>query len=187
MPSHLSPFEKLAPQILANIGLYAGTSSFLGPPTDLVALLSASHALYRVLSYTANKHLWAQVFQLKFDIEAVDRRLGERWTTSGCIAAEGRKRFAALKRIRHNVIAEGDLWTAYLMMLESDGRNQCQLMEWSKLRDYLYRVIFYRASTRNGSSALWFSDTEGTALTIWLLWMISTPGACRSQDVPNHA
>lgn len=179
--AQLSPIERLGPQVLNNIGLYASINTYLGPPTDLLALLSTSRTLYRVLSYRFNQHLWGTVSSLKFDIDPVDRRLGKRWTTSGCIAAEGRKRFAALKRIRHGIVAhsEGhlaDLWTAYLMMLESDGRNESQLIEWANLPAYLYQVIAYRAAVRHGSSSLWFSESEGTALTIWLIWMTSSKG-----------
>jgi hypothetical protein len=72
-----------------------------------------------------------------------------------------------------------DLWTAYLMLLESDGRNESQLIEWSDIRRFLYHVIMYRARTPRGPSSLWFSDTEGTALTIWLLWMTASAGESR--------
>ncbi|KAF7977139.1 hypothetical protein HWV62_4543 [Athelia sp. TMB] len=183
----LSPIEKLAPQVLSTIGLYAGINCALGPPTDLVALLSSSQALYCVLSYRANQHLWAAVFSVKFDTSAVERRLGERWTTSGCIAAEGRKRFSALQRIRRGIVAHSagghlaDLWVAYLMMLESDGWNESQLIEWANLPAYLYQVVAYRAATPHGSSVLWFSDTEGTALALWLLWMTSSEESIRDE------
>jgi len=179
-----SPFKSLAHEILVCIGYHAGTSSFHGPPTDLCALLSTCHGLYQVLSFTNNSQLWAQIFQFKFDTKAVTRRLGDRWTTSGCLAEECRKRFAAMKRIRHNNVVEqhhlSDLWTAYLMLSESDGRNERQLLEWSNIRPFLYHIIFCRARAPSGSPHSWFFDTEGTALTLWLLWMTASAG-----ELPN--
>ncbi|KIM85033.1 hypothetical protein PILCRDRAFT_817871 [Piloderma croceum F 1598] len=188
MSTELPAFEDLAPQVLGRIAFYAGTSSFLGPPTDLFALLSTSRKLYNVLSFTKNKQLWADIFKFKFDTDAAARRLSPRWSTSECQAEEGRKRFAAMRRIRHeyNAVAEqhhlSDLWTAYLMLLESDGRNESQLIEWSDIRRFLYYAIIYRARTPQGSSSLWFVDTEGTALTVWLLWMTANAETTRAED-----
>jgi len=182
MSTELPSLESLAPQILGRIAFFAGTSSFLGPPTDLLALLSTSYKLYNALSFTRNKHLWADIFKFKFDTDAAARRLSTRWSTSKCLAEEGRKRVAAMRRIRHeySAVAEqhhlSDLWTAYLMLLESDGRNESQLIEWADIRRFLYHVIIYRARTLQGSSSLWFADTEGTALTVWLLWMTANAG-----------
>ena len=85
-----------------------------------------------------------------------------------------------MKRIRQGVVAGqhhlSDLWTAYLMFLESDGKNESQLLEWSDIRRYLYHVIFFKANAPQGSAFSWFSDTEGTALTVWLLWMTASAG-----------
>lgn len=186
----LPSFESLAPQVWVRIAFFAGTSSVLGPPTDLLALLSTSRKLYDVLSFTKNKQLWADIFKFKFDTDAAARRLSARWSTSKCLAEEGRKRFAAMRRIRHeyNAVTEqhhlSDLWTAYLMLLENDGRNESQLVEWSDIRRFLYHVIIYRARTPQGSSSLWFVDTEGTALTVWLLWMTANAGASQLCDSP---
>jgi hypothetical protein len=185
----MSSFESFAPQVLGRIAFFTGTSSLLGPPIDLLALLSTSHTIYNVLSFTTNKQLWADIFKFKFDTEAAARRLSPRWATSECLAAEGRKRFAAMRRIKHEygAVAEehhlGDLWTAYLMLLESDGRNESQLIEWSDIRRFLYHVIIYRARTPRGSSSLWLVDTEGTALTVWLLWMTANPGESQLCDL----
>jgi len=182
MSTELPSFDSLAPEVLGCIAFFAGTNSFHGPPTDLLALLSTSRKLYDVLSFTKNKQLWADIFKFKFDTDAVERRLSKRWSTAECLAEEGRKRFAAMKRIRHeyNAVTEqhhlSDLWTAYLMLLESDGRNESQLIEWSDIQRFLYHVIMYRARTPQGSSSLWFVDTEGTALTVWLLWMTANAG-----------
>lgn len=187
MSAQLSPFESLDSPVLDLIGFFVGTSCFLGPTPDLLALISTSRKLYGALAFTANKDLWAKIFRFKFDTAAAKRRLSDRWATSPCLAEEGRKRFAAMKRIRHGVVAEqhqlSDLWTAYIMLLESDGHNESQLIEWSNIRSFLYHVIIYRARTPRQRSSLWFSDTEGTALTVWLLWMTASAGESLLYDV----
>lgn len=176
----LSPFERLAPYVLDNIAILAGRNAVLGPPSDLIALACSSKKLYNSLSFHKNKFVWGNVLKFKFDTDAINRRLGDGWTTLGCIAEEGRKRFAAMRRIRQKAVTGpyhlDDLWTAYLMMLESDGKNEAQLIEWADIRRYLYAVIRYRASTPIGASLLWFADSEGTGLAVWLLWMTSSAG-----------
>jgi hypothetical protein len=187
MSAQLSPLESLDSPALDRIAFFVGTSSFLGPAPDLLALISTSRTLYEALAFTANKDLWAKIFKSKFDTAAAGRRLSERWATAPCLAEEGRKRFAAMKRIRHGVVAEqhqlSDLWTAYIMLLESDGLNESQLIDWANIRPFLYRVIIYRARTPRERSSLWFSDTEGTALTVWLLWMTASAGKSLLYDV----
>lgn len=180
IPGQRSPFERLTSEVLVRIAFFVGTSSLLGPPTDLLALVSTSRAVYDVLSFTSNKHLWAEIFTVKFDTEAAARRLSPRWATSQCRAEECKKRLATMKRIRRGTMDElhhlSDLWTAYLMLLESDGRNESQLIEWCDIRRFLYSAISYRASAPQGSLSLWFIDTEGTALVLCLLWMTASAG-----------
>ena len=55
---------------------------------------------------------------------------------------------------------KSDLWTAYLMMLESDGKKERQLIEWANFRHYLYMVTVYRASVPRGHPCSWFFDTD---------------------------
>lgn len=188
MPAYLSPLESLPPTVLSCIGLHAAENSFLGTPDDLLALSLTSHTLHNALSSSTNKHLWGELFEFKFDIEAADRRLGDRWTTSGCLAQEANKRFAAMSRIRRGIVSgehhKSDLWTAYLMMLESDGNNERQLIEWANIQRYLYIVMFYRASAPKGHPCSWFFDTEGTALVLWLQWMTACPGKLSPHDLP---
>lgn len=178
MSASLSPIEKLALRTLESIAFY--TENFLGPPTDLLAFLSTSRTIYNALSFTTNQRLWSTIYKFKFDTKAISRRLGAGWSTSHCLAAEGLKRFAAMNRIRHGVVAEryhlSDLWTAYLMILEDDGRNYSQIVDWADIRQFLYKVISYRARAPPGSTCSWFQDTEGTALTVWLLWMTASSG-----------
>jgi hypothetical protein len=118
----LSPLDNLGPEILEHIAFYtvSDESSFLGPPSDLLALCLVtlvSRAINGAISLNNNTHLYALIFRFKFDYAAPVRRLTERWPTTHCLAIELKKRFIALKRIRHKQeYHQDDLWTSYLML-----------------------------------------------------------------------
>jgi len=172
-----SSLESLSPEILEHIAFLtvADWNHVNGPPKELVPLLCTSRTIYRVLSSSNN--LLASIFRLKFDCAAPTRRLGARWVTSSCLAFELKKRFAALQRIRRKICTHtDDLWTAYLLMMESDGRNEAQLIEWARVEEYLHTIIAYRVHAVPESPHYWFTETEGTSLIIWLLWMTSSRG-----------
>jgi hypothetical protein len=56
-------------------------------------------------------------------------------------------------------------------MTESDGKNESQLID-----VYIRNVLVYRALVPPGSPLAWLTDTEGSALTVWLLWMTVNRG-----------
>jgi hypothetical protein len=58
-------------------------------------------------------------------------------------------------------------------MIESDGKNERQLIEWAQVEEYLQTVIVQRART---PSYLWLKETDETALVIWLLWLTASRG-----------
>lgn len=136
----LSPLERCAPEILERIALSAVEERFLGPPSDLLALLTTSKTVNFALSPANNNNLYAKIFALKFDTAAASRRLTSRWLTSRSLATELRLRFAALKRIRNGVIngytLQYDLWTVFFILLEHDHKNALQLTEWAKARTF---------------------------------------------------
>src|SRR5213075_2151840 len=72
----------------------------------------------------------SQIFDTKFDIAAPRRRFTALHTI--CLASELVKRFQVFQRVRRRELSEhhivGDLWTIYLMLLESDGLNERQLV-----------------------------------------------------------
>ncbi|KAH7920230.1 hypothetical protein BV22DRAFT_1040065 [Leucogyrophana mollusca] len=173
----LSRFERLVKPALEHVAYFLATDTLLGPPADLVSLLCTSRTVNELLCFANNSHLYARIFRFKFDSSAVERRLPIGWSSTPCLAVELRKRFAALKRIRRSSVEAfyhlDDLWVAYLMMLESDGRNEAQLFEWAQLPRWVDCVISYRirASPESGSS--WLLDSVGTSISLWLLWMSS--------------
>ena len=140
----LSPFERCAAEILERIVLSAAEEQLLGPPSNLLALLTTSRTVNFALSPQKNNNLYAKIFALKFDTAAASRRLTARWLTSRCLAIELRLRFEVLKRIRSGVIdgymLQFDLWTVFLILLEHDRKNALQLTEWAKAHTFANRV-----------------------------------------------
>jgi hypothetical protein len=61
-------------------------------------------------------------------------------------------------------------------MTESDGKNESRLIEWAGIDVYIRNVLVYRALVPPGSPLAWLTDTEGSALTVWLLWMTVNRG-----------
>ena len=74
------------------------------------------------------------------------------------------------------------LWTAYLMMLENDGKNERQLREYARMDAWLRTYLL----DENGASLVrsavrrdqWpVGNDERIALAMWLFWMLLRPGA----------
>ncbi|KAG6335185.1 hypothetical protein ID866_3911 [Astraeus odoratus] len=143
----LSPFERLVSTnpVLDLIAFYVAVDPFLGPPSNLLPLLLTSRIVYNHLRVKSNPHLYANIFCHKFDCDAPERRLSPRWTTAPCLTEELRTRCTALKYIRKGKVSvQSDrdvLWTAYLMMLENDGRNEEQLCGWANLPQWALSAV----------------------------------------------
>src|SRR5258707_258884 len=183
---HIMPvlFDSIPQEVLENITFYAVASNPLGPPRELGPLLLVNRRLHGALSSASNPHLHSRIFASKFDTAALVRRLGPGAGTARKLAAELRRRFVQLARLRDKVgctigeLAEmtsgnggggggnsskckkkdggGDdgmteegmramhemLWTAYVMMLENDGKNERQLREYANLHEWLRAFWF---------------------------------------------
>lgn len=61
-------------------------------------------------------------------------------------------------------------------MLENDGKNERQLVEWAGLYGYLKRETCARFKADPSSPINWFQDTEETSLILWLWWMTFSRG-----------
>ncbi|KAF8963146.1 hypothetical protein BDZ97DRAFT_1051779 [Flammula alnicola] len=169
--------------IWERIAFYAVASeeTFLGPPSEICSMLLISRSVYHQISYRRNTHLYARIFGFKFDLAAPTRRLSERWRTTACLASELIKRFQALRRIKSRQLHVEDLWTAYLMMLESDGRNEAQLLNYAHLEEYLKSLIVYRTNSQ-AQDLMWFKNPVVDSLVVWLLWVTSERGSIRCED-----
>ncbi|KAF9475448.1 hypothetical protein BDN70DRAFT_883714 [Pholiota conissans] len=159
----------------------ASAETFLGPPSDICSVVLISRSIYQQVSYKTNTNLFARIFRFKFDYSVLGRRFSERWRTSGCLASELIKRFRALKRIKAMELRIEDLWTAYLMMMENDGRNDSQLQDYADFTKYLQSFLIYR-SRPEARELAWFRNPVVDSLVIWILWLTSSEESIRGED-----
>jgi hypothetical protein len=168
MVSYLST----SPQsVLHVIAFFCFTSSTIGPPQVLPLLLTCS-AIYKALRVEACPVLYERLFKFYFDYAFVHQRpRGNLLASSACVAAELVHRFNVLRRIRLLEFSDQyigvDLWTVYLMVLESDDQNDAQmaavginrfLFEFIRTR-FRHEFVTYGSPLRNNvnSLALWLA------------------------------
>lgn len=176
-------------EVLEHIAFFAATEGFLGPPSGLVPLLSLNRATHAALSCRHNPHLYAQIFAAKFDVDAAARRLGSGKLSAAALTEELQRRSNVLKRIRGRQDAKAPasdkhlrwiLWTAFLMALESDGKNERQLLEYAQVNEWLKEYLFdpKGASTvvsSIGVSDVWPRNSDELSLALWLFWYMLQP------------
>jgi len=141
----LSKFERTPIEVLEEITLSLVNGSFLGPPTAILTLLPISKTISKRLYFENNPSLYARIFRAKFDIGAAVRRLGGACEHASTLAAELIRRCNGLRRLKNDAyprfIKPGqddgclriDLWMAYLMFIESDGKNAQQLIHYARV------------------------------------------------------
>lgn len=184
-------FGNVPQEVLEHIAFFAATDDFLGPPRGILPLLVLNHALYNVLSVTANPHLYARIFAQKFDVSSTFRRMGVDALPATAMAEELQRRSIALKRLRNRSDSKGTppqheltelLWTAYLMILESDGKNEQQLRDYAHMNQWLREFWFDPAGASGAMHTVkiidrWPENSERFSLALWLFWFLLKPGA----------
>ena len=99
--------DTLPPDVLEHIAYHASTHKLLGPPSDLITLITLCRSTSATLRRSANPHLYARIFAAKFDLTAPRRRLSHLFGTDAqsvlsvtALADELVRRFTVLKRLR---------------------------------------------------------------------------------------
>ncbi|KAG5653549.1 hypothetical protein H0H81_012358 [Sphagnurus paluster] len=187
------PLDTVPQEVLEHIALFAATQTNLGPPSGLIPLLLTSRQFYARLSIHTNHHLYACIFAVKFDTRAVQRRLGSACTTPVVLVAELQRRCVHLKLIRtrseailktteapDSPLVHQLLSHAYLMMLENEGQNERQLLQYAEMGGWLRDYWFHdRGASRAAAHFLdgdtWVPDTDTRALAMWLFWFLLEP------------
>lgn len=76
-------------------------------------------------------------------------------------------------------ILQSLLWTAYLMMLENDGKNERQLRDYAQIDVWLREFWFddHGASFAKSSIRMdqWPPNNDKTSLGMWLFWFLLKP------------
>ncbi|KAF7317076.1 hypothetical protein HMN09_00442200 [Mycena chlorophos] len=144
----------------------------LGPPSALIPLFQTCKHLNRALS--RNLLLYSQIFKFKFDTSAVLRRCPK--PTPAQYYDQLVLYCMQLHKLRGQVLADecdDVLFSAYLMMLENDGRNAAQLQH-AGLDSYLDNFVRNRMWNGRGSAQGWPTDNTANACALWLVWMTTT-------------
>lgn len=179
-----SPPALFVPDILDHIALHAVQSTFLGPPSILCSLLLVSQAFNKNLGYHQNPNLYARIFEFKFDTGAPLRRYGRERLTSTNLSTELRNRCAMMSHMRTAVqtgdvrlwdedVVGRDLWTAYMMCIESDGKNLRQLLEYAGLHKYA-RLYVSKEVVHSKSDPKYPIETAERSLALWLMWFTTS-------------
>ena len=185
------PSLGMVPQeVLEHIAFFAATDGLVGPPAGIVPLLSLNRAMHDALSFKSNPHLYARIFAEKFDDGAPLRRLGVGHLHATALAEELQRRSLVLKRIRARLDSKAScsdkqiariLWTAYLMVLENDGKNERQLLEYAHVNEWLKEYLFDIAGASNilktiNEADKWALNSEQLSLALWIFWYLLRPG-----------
>ncbi|KAH9830428.1 uncharacterized protein C8Q71DRAFT_886156 [Rhodofomes roseus] len=161
--------------VLLLIARELGTVDPLGPPAHLPALLATSKHIYNTLCFANAPTLYDDIFCTNFDHRAAFRRLGVRATRSRNRAKQLQKVCRMLTRIRSGDIyatrLEADLWTAFIMLTENDGKNYAQL-QWAGLDRFAEAVIVNRAWENRHMHHGWPAESTQNSLAIWSLFMM---------------
>lgn len=174
MASKYLNLSNLIPELIQRIAFYVATDSLIAAP-NLTSLMLTCRAVYAKLAFDAAPYLYDRIFRAKFDVAAPRRRFGEEVLKTANLARELKKRYVAMGRIRRCEIygdyALNDLWLAYLMLLESDGKNERQLIMRARVVQYV--VDFVGTRVREGSELNhnWPVETDSLALAVWILWL----------------
>ncbi|KAI0713110.1 hypothetical protein C8T65DRAFT_717820 [Cerioporus squamosus] len=175
-----SPFcARLPHDLILAIAFQLATVDPLGPPRHLPPLLLTCRYIADILA-SHRKALYACIFRATFDTAAALRRFGPNRLTNSALAFQLVKQTLALKRLRHgNLDSENllsDLWTAYLMFLENDGRNYRHLVDYARIDSLVDHYMETRLwAHRMHSGTGWPLDITPNALVVWMLWFTMTP------------
>lgn len=177
MASTIVNLSNLLPELVQRVAFFIATDNLITAP-NIVSLMCTCRALYANLAFDAAPYLYDRIFRAKFDTTAPRRRLGEDVMTSVNLANELRRRYSAMRRMADNafygLFVRDDLWLAYLMLLESDGRNEAQLIHRARIQRFALDFVHthYMSGTKDG----WPIETDELALACWIAWMTYDPG-----------
>ncbi|KAG8955432.1 hypothetical protein FRC04_008783 [Tulasnella sp. 424] len=193
-------FQQVAVQTVISSSPPAAAAA--GPPSAIRNLLLTSKQINNRLSFDYNPSFYGEIFDAQFDTAALKRRFHKSRLTAPCRAAELKRRWICLKRIKQysrgrqpvwgypgfpGIYSEKDklqdAWLAFLMLTENDGLNMIQLswasvVEWT--RSFIQHDIYAISANAQRSGQLPVVS-EIRALGMWLYWMTT-----KFDDVVNE-
>lgn len=167
-----SPLENIPCDVLQYISVLASSSSPFDPPVEILRLMQTGPVFYQALNIRDAPHVYAGIFAGKFDTSVLFRRYRSTITDSA-LAAELVNRHRLLLRCkRRDVSAQNllkDLSTALWMYLESDGRNELQLLNVG-FPDFILSVA--RTHLKGASSRETYDDLQPILIGRIVVWLL---------------
>lgn len=174
--------NNLPTEILEEIILDAVTESLIGPPREIVSILTACRTLYSKLSPHTCPRLYARIFMLKFDPPNSTWASGRVGDSKGAplsphLTHELLARFTALR-----LFSTGDLdnprlpdalMTAFVMILENTSRNAAQLRH-AKLSLLLGRFLREKIGAGSHSRHDWPAQNPSNSAALFLFWALTS-------------
>lgn len=186
-------------EVLEHIAFFLAVDHVHGPPSGLLPLLRLNRRTHSFLSFGSNAHLYSRIFAAKFDTAPAHRHFGPNNLSATALATELKRRCIVLKRIRdqhdceytdipvittspkHPEHLDSVIWTAYLMMLENEGKNEIQLREFAKMDEWIFKHWFASDGTSfarvNLLANVWPKSSPLVAASMWLVCLFFRPGA----------
>lgn len=197
------PLCTLPHEIIDSIAFELSALSPLGPPSSLISfLLTCQHTRHCLSSHT-NPALYARIFKFKFGTSAVERRAFKpshlqcveqlkhhcramkvlrRGDVYACPPRRDTAGPAAAAAITADDVFGDDndagdaMFTAFMMMLEDDGRNYRQLVEWARADKFVELFVQKRLYEGRERNEGWPLESIENACAVWLMWMFTTEG-----------
>jgi hypothetical protein len=139
--------------------------------SNLIPLLLLDRETSKFLSFDSNRPLYARIYATKFDTKTTTRRLGKERLTAYGLAEELKKRCLHLRAIRtlssELGLIEPAIWTAFVMMLENDGKNERLLLEYAQIGHWLKNFWLTISNALEGEG--WPSNSLFNSICMWLL------------------
>ena len=174
-----SSLERLPSDVLQHIAFLIAASDVFNPGHNLFPLLITCSSIYHSLSPATAPHLYARIFRVKFDTEALFRRVGILTDTLLAKELERRCRFLArARRFRgpkpppQFILRSEDFRVALHMILQNDGMNEAHL-ESAELKatvlDFLTQVLRHETGVERKESRSGCVQEDGVAIALWVL------------------
>ena len=167
-------------EILENVAFEVASADADGVYASLTPFLCSCKRIHDLLSFDRSKHLYARLCKACFDVRAPDRRLGAHILENEYLANQFRAYSINLQRLRRGDIFSPHIlaifWTSFLMLLDNDGKNRCQL-DRVHLDDFVDAFVTRRVWENRWFHNGWPIDNPANSLALWLMWMTTTPGA----------
>ena len=170
-------------EVLDDIAFWIATEdTSIAPLNNLIPLLLLDQETNKFLSFDSNQSLYARIYAAKFDIKTTTRRLGKQKLTAHCLANELKKRCTHLRIIRtlsfELELIEPAIWTAFVMMLENDGKNESLLLEYARIAYWLEQYWVAVSNSLQGEG--WPANSLIHSVCMWLLCRFYPKGVWRT-------